>query len=220
MIQSLNNKSLLSQVHAGSASGRRSWLAYTLEGCSREVTDVYNAGFKKGWKLCTARELNVHLTYGHLLPSVVGEFGIAKYDIDAAVLRRIELDEFVEAIYVLLEFAGVYLAFYSLMENLSIVTFPSLSEFKTVLVKNLKYIEWIQKETERRILRRPIQWERVDPFVPEWRSIELDPRKDCRDSDNLFQEEVRRLRSQPPMRSFSSALLDYFKSRLLKNFAA
>jgi len=126
------------------------------------------------WQTVKAPSLRGHIVKGHLNVLALYSLGIAKYDIDVAKRRGFDLDWVTLKIYEKLERSDQSIKD-DIERLLYGVTDFSPTDYRKVLVKNLKYIEDSQISV--------IDWNRVEKSFPNARQVTYDLLKDVGDQE-------------------------------------
>lgn len=136
----------------------------------------YNYKFNdNSWKTCSAASLRGHIVNVHFQARTLADLGVARYDIEIAAHRGIPLYWVARKAYERLERDDADIA--KEISEHEVADKLTVDEYRTMLVKNLKYIECLNLAC--------IDWKRVNVSFDGASEIELDIDKDGRDMSFL-----------------------------------
>jgi len=131
-----------------------------------------------GWRRCSPASLRGHIANNHFQADMLACTGVARYDLEVAAYRGIELDWVVQKAHQNLERPDA-----DIREEISCSAPRSrfaangqltVHEYRALLTKNLKYIE--------RLALAVIDWARMERSFPEASQVALDVTRDTADS--------------------------------------
>lgn len=135
---------------------------------------------ENAWAECTEGSLRRHIYDLHFLPDLAIFDGVARYDIEVACYRGIDLSNVVEKAYgrIEMEDKDIYLAISRNSCLIDEYAAEAATRYRTAIVKNLKYIELLGLAK--------VNWERVRTTVPNTDNIELNLERDSKDTSFFF----------------------------------
>jgi len=156
-------------------------LGYTAEGYGYGTSPLTDKFHPDAWRFCTSGSLRGHIINAHFKAMTLSSIGVAAYDIEIASVRQMDLTKVVEAAYERLDRTDHEIQ-NEINDQHEDKIHKSLKDFtvdnyRTVLVKNLKYIEQLGLAE--------VDWGMVERSVPNARSVELDLETDTTDASFL-----------------------------------
>ena len=123
------------------------------------------------WQSCSPASLRGHIANAHFQARTLADIGVARYDIEVASYRKIDLTWVVRKAYEKLEREDKDIL--TEIEEHEVAKKLTVDCYREMLIKNLKYIEQLDLAK--------VDWERVERSYTGASTVELDIERDGRD---------------------------------------